>query len=209
MCYCEEGIVCPEEGRGRLALLPQAGAQLNLSRGKEAGKETSPECWVAPSVLTGAHGERLESKVALHSSAGHRCTRGVGRGCHEPPNSCDARPGSPWSYNALHSVHPISTAPRQPGRCLIPGRVQRLCVPVQTTRHSQRERRVHSGYSQRGKGHAQQSSPWPCSARTSQLPLLAPPISTQAQGQGVGTPSAVDQRGLESCCFLRHKEINK
>lgn len=197
MCYCEEGIVCPRGRKREVGPAPAGRCTAEFIQGEGSREGNQPR------VLGGSISpHRLQSKVAPHRSA----LVGVGTEFHEPLNSCDARQSSPWSYSVLHRVYPISTAPQQPGRCLFPGRVQRLCVPVQTTRHSKREQWVCSGRSQRGKGHAQQSLPRPCSARTSQLPLPTPPSSAQAQGQGVGTSSAVDQRGLESCCFLRHKE---
>lgn len=105
MCYCEEGICLPRrKEEGGLALLLKAGAWLNLSRG-EGSREGSE-----PRVLDGSIGPHGQSwKEALQQCGFARLGRTQlhgGWGCSEPPNSCDARPGSPQPHDALHGHTP-------------------------------------------------------------------------------------------------------
>lgn len=156
-CVIVKGaVVCPG-GRKRQGLAPllKAGAWLNLSGGKEEGKEASPEHCTALWVLMGGLMERGPTQG--HRFAGHSCARGGG--CSEPsasslwqlrraaglslPTQCPAQPAAPR--------HSISWA-----RVML---VPRWGVRALHTRADhktwQREQRVCSGYCLRGKGHAQ------------------------------------------------------
>lgn len=119
MCYCEEGVCLPwRKEKGGLALLLKAGAQLNLSGGKEAGKEASPEHWTAPSGLMGGHGRRPNTAMQLHTAWQDTAALRVGAvsPLQVPPRAVApgwALPGPAMPCTA-GTRQPAGTAPHRP-----------------------------------------------------------------------------------------------
>lgn len=119
MCYCEEGVCLPwRKEEGGLALLLTAGAWLNLSGGKEAGKEASPEHWMAPSGLMGGHGKRPNTAMQLHTAWQDAAALRVGAvsPLQDPPELWHRAGLSPAPRCPAQRApqQPVGTAPHRP-----------------------------------------------------------------------------------------------
>lgn len=194
-----------EEGRGRVGPAPEGRCTAEFIT-EEGSREGSKPGALDGSI--GPHGrswkEAQHGDAASHGLAGHSCAAGgSSKPPPSPPPSCGTRLGSPWPRDALHSGHPSSPPAQHP---IDQRQGLKALRPRADHKTQQREQWVCSGYSQKGKGRPQKSLPRLRGVRNSQFPLFVLPSPAQAQRRGVRTSSVVDQRVLESCHFLRHRE---
>lgn len=157
--------------------------------------------------LTGSHGKRPGTVKQLHKACQDMAAAGAAwgtplaaattaLGSHTKP--CTAPHGCRHLMGAATSAAGEMLVPRQGNE---PRNSRNACGDQKT---KQREQWVCSGHYQRRIGRAWKSSSQPCRVGNSQFPYSAPSCPERTQRQGVRT-SAVDQRALESCHFLRHR----
>lgn len=72
MCYCEDAFICWAGRKGGVGSASEGRCTAEFIRGKEAGKEVSPERWTAPSALTGVRGKRPNVATQLGRTQLHQ-----------------------------------------------------------------------------------------------------------------------------------------